>query len=129
MAELPPEQRPDEEAERGALLWLMDMRAHGGSLDRRYAATIVETLAWFEAREVLLFTREEELAEAVRHGLEVEARLKGINKRLAEAVAAAQRYREIALADPTSLDRPSAGSELDRALAEVGQVEHGEPKR
>lgn len=42
--------RPGEEDERSALVWLVDVRTHGGPLDRRYAATIIETLAWFEAR-------------------------------------------------------------------------------
>ncbi len=42
--------RPAEEDERRALIWLVDVRAHGGPLERRFAATVIGTLAWFEAR-------------------------------------------------------------------------------
>jgi hypothetical protein len=40
--------RPSEEDERRALVWLTDVRASGGPLERTYAASIIETLAWFE---------------------------------------------------------------------------------
>jgi hypothetical protein len=40
--------RPAEEDERRALRWLMDQREHGGPLDRKYAATMIDTLAYFE---------------------------------------------------------------------------------
>jgi len=40
--------RPSEEDERRALRWLIDVREHGGPLERRYAASIIETLAYFE---------------------------------------------------------------------------------
>jgi hypothetical protein len=36
---------------------------------------------------------------------------------LVEIARAAQEYRRISLADPTSLDRPPAGSRLDAVLA------------
>lgn len=44
-------QRPTEEDERRALIWLTDVREHGGPLERVYAASIIQTLAHFEERE------------------------------------------------------------------------------
>lgn len=43
--------RPAEEDERSALVWLTDVRAHGGPLERVYATSIIETLAWFEQEQ------------------------------------------------------------------------------
>lgn len=43
--------RPEIEAERRALMWLTDVRTHGGPLDRRFAATLIDTLAWFEQQQ------------------------------------------------------------------------------
>lgn len=56
MAETPTQMlfdRPAEEDERRALIWLVDVRAHGGPLERLYAATIINTLAYFEGQEVV----------------------------------------------------------------------------
>jgi hypothetical protein len=41
--------RPSEEDERRSLVWLMDVRVHGGPLECGYAASVIDTLAWFEA--------------------------------------------------------------------------------
>ena len=48
--------RPSDEDERRALGWLMDVRENGGPLERRFARTIIETLAYFE-QEVPVDTR------------------------------------------------------------------------
>ena len=48
--------RPNDEDERRALGWLMDVRENGGPLERRFARTIIETLAFFE-QEVPVDTR------------------------------------------------------------------------
>lgn len=43
--------RPSEEEERRALQWLMDVWENGDFvLERRNAATVIATLAWFESR-------------------------------------------------------------------------------
>jgi hypothetical protein len=52
---------------------------------------------------------------------ELIAKLRNHAPALLRCVRAAQRYRQIALNDPTSLDRPTAGAELDRTLAELEQ--------
>jgi hypothetical protein len=40
--------RPTEEEERRALRWLCDVREYGGPLERNYAASVIQTLAFFE---------------------------------------------------------------------------------
>lgn len=45
--------RPSEEDERRALRWLMDVRENGYPLERRYAQTVIETLAHFEQKEAV----------------------------------------------------------------------------
>lgn len=44
-------QRPSEEAERRDLRWLADVRANGITLERVYAKSVINTLAWFEQNE------------------------------------------------------------------------------
>ena len=41
---------------------------------------------------------------------------------LLDVAEAAKRYRQVLHADPTSLDRPPAGSNLDRALARLEEA-------
>jgi hypothetical protein len=67
-----PEQfvRPAEEDERRALLWLTDVREHGGPLVRTYAATNIDTLAWFEAALSECRERERALAEQMQEFVE-----------------------------------------------------------